>query len=65
MFGLFFLYDLLYTSFSSFKTEYIYDKPYKNNFGLFYAILKKMKSVAGCELLILFYKPGQKLSVCL
>ncbi len=24
----FFLYDLLYTSFSSFKTEYIYEKQY-------------------------------------
>ena len=28
MIGLFFLYDLLYTSFSSFKTEYIYGKQY-------------------------------------
>ncbi len=26
----FFLYDLLYTSFSSFKTEYIYDKQYND-----------------------------------
>ncbi len=25
----FFLYDLLYTGFSSFKTEYIYEKQYK------------------------------------
>jgi len=30
MIGLFFLYDLLYTSFSSFKTEYIYEKQYKS-----------------------------------
>jgi len=29
MIGLFFLYDLLYTSFSSFKTEYIYEKQYR------------------------------------
>jgi len=29
MIGLFFLYDILYTSFSSIKTEYIYDKLYK------------------------------------
>jgi len=28
MLGLFFLYDFLYTSFSSFKMEYLYDKHY-------------------------------------
>jgi len=28
MINQFFLYDLLYTSFSSFKTEYIYEKRY-------------------------------------
>ena len=29
MLGLFFLYDLLFTSFSSFKTEYIYEKQHE------------------------------------
>ena len=31
----FFLYDLLHTSFSSFKTEYIYEKQYNLSFTRF------------------------------
>ena len=35
MISLFFLYDLLYTSFSSFKTEHIYEKHYKTKYFSF------------------------------
>ena len=40
MINWFFLYDLLYTSFLSFKTEYIYDKQYKAK--IVKKVLKKM-----------------------
>ena len=35
----FFLYDLLYTGFSSFKTEYIYGKQYREDDEGFFSIL--------------------------
>ncbi len=44
MAGLFFLYDLLYMSFSSFKTEYIYGKQYRN------LCKQHFSKISGCEL---------------
>ncbi len=44
MFGLFFLYDLLYTSFSSFKTEYIYQKQDRKNWSRICANKHREKS---------------------
>jgi len=59
MINQFFLYDLLYTSFSSFKTEYIYEKQYKSDFlrVCHYWTLEKVhnKEVWLCSSKYLFY----------